>query len=406
MPMMESYNVELVLRALPTAPEGVVEISLNDREFKGRVEVGEARLTFDKEEGDLRELMETFLCSGVLLSKDGLALGRALAARLFAPQGLGPAWARVQQQRGHRPLRLELVLPGKASSLIDEIPFELLADPDDGGFWFRRPGWSLVRTFEGLRALRYQLPTGSRTLLAWANPAIQEDDGGISTLPEEGFDAHEVAFEREAKELGLDVRASLRRVTAARLAAALREQPETPLLSLVAHGDPCGGALLFHADEGTDNKGDGLLAHDLAKYCRDGGVKVTLLWSCHGARRHVDRSSVAAALLDPERGDGAAVVASPAALEADKTALLVGSLLRSLRDVAGGNLERALAEARHALAGDDLQVGGPCLLCAPVRRAFGDFRGHGRAAVRCAPARCAAARGGGSRGEALVPRAG
>ncbi|MFO0602705.1 MAG: tetratricopeptide repeat protein [Polyangiales bacterium] len=361
----EPYSVELTVRHLPTAPEGVVELVLDDRQVSGRVTVAPARLRFD--EPALRDIAATFLRGDVLRHAEGLAYGRALAARLFAPDGLGPVWATLQHDRGARPLRLVLTLPATEAGrvAIDEIPFELLADEGDGGFWFRRPGWSLVRAFEGVPGVRYALPMKSRALLAWANPSLPDDLGNAHTLPAAVFDAHEEAFAREAGALGCAVRPHLGRATADGLAAALRDRPETPLLSLVAHGDPRGGALVLHADDGGD-EGRGLLAHDLAKRCRDGGVKVTLLWSCHGARRHVDRSSVAAALLDPAHGDGAAVVASHAALVADRTARLVGPLLRSLRDVAEGDLERALAEARHALDGDDLQWAAPVYYARPL----------------------------------------
>ncbi|MCY1009322.1 AAA family ATPase [Nannocystis pusilla] len=201
---------------------------------------------------------------------------------------------------------------------------------------------------------------------------VELDSGTTTKLSEAIFEAHEAVFMREATALGLSPRTTLRRTTYASLGACLRERPETPVLSLVAHGGTGGGTVVLHAADDSD-EGVGIEARTFAKVCRDGGVQVALLWICHGARRHAAFSSLADALLAPDQGNAAAVVASSAALVADRTAAFLGPLLRSLRDVAGGDLERAVTEGRYALAEDDLQWAAPVYYARPYQGASVSF---------------------------------
>jgi tetratricopeptide (TPR) repeat protein len=366
------YSVELSITPCNGAGSQLHDLTLTDHQYKGWVAGGSARLDFA--DAGTRDFLRAFLRGDAVLGSQGLAFGLELAARLFSPERLGADWRIINDRRAGRPLRLEIVLPadtdmaGSVAPMValDDIPFELLADPGTAGFWFLRPGWSLVRTFEGLRAKAYQLPRQGRALLAWANPLVERADGTPVRLPGALFDEHEAVFAREVTALGMEPRTTLRRATIETLGACLRERPETPLLSLIAHGDAGGGTLVLHA--GADNdEGVGLEARAFAKVCRDGGVKVALLWSCHGAKRHARRSSIAAALLEPDIGDVAAVVASHAALVAERTVRFVAPLLRSLRDVAEGDLERAVTEARHALGEDDLQWAAPAYYARPYQ---------------------------------------
>ncbi|MCK6588986.1 MAG: tetratricopeptide repeat protein, partial [Polyangiaceae bacterium] len=363
----EPYSVELWVTPRAGPGSRVFDLELYDHQRKGWAAAGVARLDFF-EDPETASFLNAFLRGDSVRVRDGLSFGRELGARLFAREELGQGFRVVEQRRGGRPIRMELVLPVNLGDdpsaprprvALDDIPFELLAD--DTGFWFRRPGWSLVRTFKDLPAVAYRLPKKGRALLAWANPLVPHEDGTNQKLDAKIFEAHEAAFERGVKEMGLEPRAPLRRATQEGLGEGLRERPETPLLALVAHGDARGGAVLLHASEGSD-EGTGVLARDLAAMCRAGHVKVAVLWMCHGAKRNEQRSSVAAALLDPEIGDAAAVVASHAALRANRTTRFAGRLFRSLRD---GVLERAVAEARHALAEDDLQWAAPVYYARP-----------------------------------------
>ncbi len=365
----EPYSVRLALTPVGASQSPVFDVYLEDLQVQG-IERGEARLDFV--EPHWYSFLDHFLRGDVVFHKQAVEFGLELATRLVGKDPIKKAWDRALQRRNGRPVRLELVLPqqlpclGKASGIaLDEIPFELMAS-EEAGFWFRRPGWSLVRTFAGLSAMSYRLPTHSRALLVWANPAVPKDDGSYSTLPQSIFDAHEESFQREAALLGMEVLPPGRRMTRDALATQLREGRETQLLALVVHGDRKGGSLLLHAKEEGD-EAESVFARDLGALCKSGGVRVAFLWACHGARRHALRSSVVLALLDPDQGDLAAVVASHAALIAERTTHFVEPLLRSLRDVAEGDLERAVTAARlGALTEDDFQWAAPVYYARPL----------------------------------------
>lgn len=364
---MEPYSVtlELVPAGAPGSP--VFDVSLRDHQVAGTAQ-GDASLDF----ADWRAVLSNFLRGEVVRHVDARAFGTELATRLLGQRAVKQTWDRALQRRNGRPVRLELVLPAvmpgvdAASGIaIEELPFELMVG-SDGEFWFRQPGWSLVRTFAGLPERFYLLPARSLALLAWANPLVPNDNGEVSILPPTIFEEHEAAFHQEAASLGMTVLPPCRRATREELSSRLSAASETPLLSLVAHGEGKGGALLLHADAGTDEP-ESVLARDLGAMCKTGGVRVALLWSCHSAKRHVLRSSVVAALLHPDQGDLAAVVASHAALIADRTPLFGATLLRSLRRVAAGDLERAVAAARHALPEDDVQWAAPVYYARPLQ---------------------------------------
>ncbi len=365
----EPYSVRLELTPVGASQSPVFDVYLEDLQVQG-IERGEARLDFA--EPHWYSFLDHFLRGDVVLHKQALEFGVELATRLVGKDRIKKAWDRALQRRNGRPVRLELVLPsqlpcsGKASGIaLDEIPFELMAS-GEAGFWFRRPGWSLVRTFAGLPAMPYRLPTDSRALLVWANPAVPKDDGSCSTLPQSIFDAHEASFQREAASLGMEVRPPGRRVTRDGLATQLRDGRETQVLALVVHGAPKGGSLVLHAKTEGD-EAEYVLPRDLGALCKTGGVRVAFLWACHGARRHALRSSVVLALLEPDHGDLAAVVASHAALVAERTTRFVGPLLRSLRGISEGDLERAVTEARYvALPEDDVQWAAPVYYARPL----------------------------------------
>lgn len=371
MAMPEPYRVELWLTPQKESDSRAFDVGLHDRERTGWPDTGSADLAF--EDATTRTFLEAFLSGDAVRESQARAFGCELAKRLFASDALKQAWEAIDKRRGGRPIQLTLTLPAVVGDeshapaprvALDDIPFELLADEGVGGFWFRRPGWSLVRTFDGLPTEAYELPKGCRALLAWANPRVLDTNGALAQFPQALFDAHEAAFEQEVRALDMEPRPPLRRATLEALGLTLREAPETPLLALVAHGHPKGGAVVLHATAGSD-EGVDVTARSFAKVCRDGGVKVALLWSCHGARRSRQRSSVAAALLHPDTGDLAAVIASHAALVAERTPGFAGPLLRSMMDVACGDLGRAVTEARHTLDEDDLQWAAPVYYARP-----------------------------------------
>lgn len=364
------YSVRLELSPAGAVGSTVVDVYLHDHQVPGIV-LGEAVL--DMGEGEWRSFLGSFLGGDVVRHKSARDFGVELARRLLGQGALKQEWAQVLSRRNGRPIRLELVLPkttaavGSASGIaLEEIPFELMADCE-GGFWFRRLGWSLVRTFAGVPARPHQIEVGSRALLAWANPQVADKEGNLTKLPTSVFDAHEAAFLSGATALSLEILPTCRSATRQQLGSDLRERAAVPLLALVAHGDANGGSVLLHESAGSE-EAESVLADDLGAMCKTGGVRVAFLWTCHGARRHALRSSVVAALLDPNKGDLSAVVASHAALVADGTAGFVTPMLRSLRDVAAGDLERAVTAARNeALPVDNLQWAAPVYYARPLQ---------------------------------------
>jgi hypothetical protein len=182
-------------------------------------------------------------------------------------------------------------------------------------------------------------------MVAWASPECPD------RLPQAIFDEHEEGTARAAEEIGLAMRAPCRSATPRSLEARLTEGGGTPIVSLIAPGDS-GGAVWLHADDHPaypDDPGSPVPAENLAASFRKGKVRIALLWTSHGA------GALARILLSPDHGDAAAVVASHAALRAERAAAMVERLLGALRAPAGGDFERAVSEARLALPDTDLQ---------------------------------------------------
>ena len=300
--------------------------------------------------------LERFLGGEPLSTADALGFGCLLRERLLSEENLERWWERLllRHRTAGRPLRVQALLPPGAGSRVSEIPLELLAD--EKGFVFRRGGNRLVRSVLRMRSTEVVLTPGDRAALAWANPVI-----GDPPLPLDPsvFALHEGYLREFAAAVGLEaVAPPCREATPQSFARYLAEHGPIALLSVVAHGDPAGGSLLLHLEGHPDfphDPGDPLRARDAARLLREAGVKMAFLWSCHGGRHHAAFGAVAEALLDPEHGDVPVVVASQAALRADTTVPLFGALIDALAGAAKGDFERAVQEARAALAEDDLQ---------------------------------------------------
>jgi hypothetical protein len=316
----QPYQVDLTIERDQGARAGLFQIALDDRErIHTRTATDAARLDFPAQRVrgstlTARRLLELFLAGDDLGLADALALGRFVAARLFQAPTLRQAWNDIGARRGLRPLRLELQVPDDDVDSIAEIPFELLAD--EHGFIFRRPGAVLVRAIQGMSVAEYRVPRQAGVAVAWANPACAD----ASRIGADILKDHEDAARAAAKRHDWPLHPPCASASLGRLESYLREVGATgaaPVLSLVAHGSPGGGSLVLHDDRHPafpDDPGENVSARDLALRFKHGGVKVACLWTCHGARRHPLAGSIAAALLDPQGGDLAAVLASQAAL--------------------------------------------------------------------------------------------
>lgn len=151
-----------------------------------------------------------------------------------------------EQNKPVRPLRFELVLPQPSndtpgSERLEELPFELLADETSP--LFKRPGWTLVRCYSEHLAKTYEIPRGARALLAWANP---EDSAPIAP---DVLERHRRALELHGRKLSWQVAAPCERATRRTLSETLRTA-QPAVLSLVAHGEAGGGALILHSTQG------------------------------------------------------------------------------------------------------------------------------------------------------------
>ncbi|MBX3604061.1 MAG: hypothetical protein KF788_02250 [Piscinibacter sp.] len=288
--------------------------------------------------------------------------GRLLYRKLLQePSDLAMAWQQAMQAARARAtgVRLEIRCPLDQASrwrdlALPALPFELMCD--EQGYLFRRPGWSTVRRSRGMRSrqLRWQTDPSARARVqvAWAN--VQRP--AQPPLDEALFLAHDRAVEMLAGSGRAERLTPLPAATRQALADAL-QQGKPHVLVWIGHGLDSGSGLLLHDDGLPGYPGDPgcvVAAGDFAAAVREGAVDLALLWSCHGAGtfRALD-AGVAEALLDPDRGDVAAVLASFSALDAAAVARLSKDLIEAWAH-GDGDLEAALARARARL--DELSL--------------------------------------------------
>ena len=359
----EHYRVELYITPESSEdPRLAFKISLHDRMYPDAA-AGDARLDLDQmiSEGlTARAFCAEFLAGGGG-AEDGLAFGRWLAARLFEDVSLACLWSKSATLRGSRPLRLQVFLPRGQASWVAELPLELLAD--DEGFLFRRPGHSIIRGISGFEKADAKIPRNSKATVVWANPKCARGPGRLpAILPATIFATHEATLARGAAAAGLDSLPPAGKATKRDWDMHLRRNAPVALVSLIAHGDPEGGRVTFHKEGHPafpEDPGEPIHASDLAHELRLAQTRVALLWVCHGARSDALAGAVAETFLDPLHGDLAACVASHAALRAAGTPHLSQALFDALANVATGDFEVAMSEARHALSEDDLQWAAP-----------------------------------------------
>jgi tetratricopeptide (TPR) repeat protein len=377
-PDRSPYPVELILSQKGIEkPDSRFDLTLRDLTRQGAQQAGVADLAFRETDplvdGTSAAAFLRLLDNAAARTSEGLAFGRLLLSRLLIDGSVKSFWQEIDSRRraAGRPLHLQVILPrglavaGEGVPDLSEIPFELLAD--DHGFLFRRAGSALVRSLAGMESAAVSLEAGERALLAWANVRLRGPD---SFLPEELFTAHETLLADLSSALGLTAVPPCAHATQESLSRSLEEHAPVALVSLVAHGAPVGGVLWLHEEGHPDfprDSGQRIAARDLALHLRRAGAKVAFLWSCHGGRRHRVAGAVAEALLDPEQGGLAAVVASHTVLRASATSVLARALLQAFSGVAEGDLERAVGEARASLTEDDLQWAAPVYYARPFQ---------------------------------------
>ncbi|MCM8662917.1 tetratricopeptide repeat protein, partial [Accumulibacter sp.] len=302
---------------------------------------------------------------------DGVArlYGQALHRQLLGNASpIHDAWqeATGAARQGAHGLRLEIRCPLDSASRwmgqpLSALPFELLCD--ERGYLFRRAGWSAVRRTRDLasRAMRLGAMANApaSVQVAWANvkqPGAQAMDDALFT----GHDAAVQALDAQGVVKRLPPLPSASRRSLTDCLAGRRPH----ILVWVGHGLDSGSGLLLHDGDSPaypSDPGRVVAASDFALTVRQGQVDVALLWSCHGAGtfRPLD-VSVAEALLDPDRGDVAAVLASFAALDAAAVSKLSKDLIAAWGQ-AGSDLEAALARARAELDEGSLTWARPVL---------------------------------------------
>ncbi len=307
-----------------------------------------------------------------LTERDGLQFGQWLHDLLFpASSEQRQTWDEVcaRAMRESRPVRLQVSFADLAQKehrgLLATLPYELLAT--SGSFLFRRKHWSIVRAFRGLDGATFELEPGHHIGLMWANPK-----SGDSKLPPALFDKHESHIATHGTSLGFHVQQPRRQATRQTLqdmvTAHTKPLPSLDVLSIVAHGSP-GKLWLHHLGHKNypDDPGEPIAASEFANHLRSAGVKVGMLWSCHGAEPDSDFGSVVHALL--RDGGLVAVVGSQAALRAETatTPEFARELLNSLATTAEGHLDRAVSAARCVLPASDLQWAAPLYFARPLR---------------------------------------
>ncbi|HNC17320.1 MAG TPA: tetratricopeptide repeat protein, partial [Accumulibacter sp.] len=295
--------------------------------------------------------------------------GKALHRQLLGENSqIHQAWqeAVVAARQGECGLRLEIRCPLDSRSRwmgqpLSALPFELLCD--ERGYLFRRAGWSAVRRTRDLRSRAMRLipsaTTPASVQVAWAN--VMSSEGGA--MADALFASHDGAVQALAEQNVVKrlppLSGASRRALSDRLA-----QHRPHVLIWVGHGVVSGSGLMLHDSDSPEYPADPgkiVTAADFAAAVRQGQVDVALLWSCYGAGtfRPLD-VGVAEALLDPDHGDVAVVLASFGALDAAAVAKLSTDLLKAWGH-AGSDLEAALARARAELDTDSLTWARPVL---------------------------------------------
>lgn len=316
----------------------------------------------------VRQFLDEWRSGASGLHDAALHFGRSLYAHLFenTPGDVARDWAIVMHEAQGRGLRLELRFPeANAAQWLGQplagIPFELLCD--HSGFLFRRPGWSTVRRSSRVpsRPLRLHQESEAmpRVLVAWANVAHQG-----KPFPSTWFEAHDRAVQALADANRATRLSALPDATRRELSR--RVQGDKPhVLLWIGHGDHNGSRLVLHDGDDPDfpnDTGQPVEAGDFANAVRRGGVDLALLWSCHGAGPLQPlRAGVAEALLDPNRGDVAAVLASFTAIEASAAADLSAEMIEAWASGPNADLEAALGRAREELNESELTWARPVL---------------------------------------------
>lgn len=273
---------------------------------------------------------------------------------LLQPNDIGEAWRQALGQAEGRGLRLEIGFPLDSATLwhgqhVASLPFELLCD--DGGYLFRRHGWSTLRRSSKFKSRKpRRAPQDiclAKVQVSWAN--VQHNG---TTIAEEHFSAHDEAVAQLAQQGGIARLLPLPRASRRELSDALAaDRPD--VFIWIGHGLSAGDGLLLHNREHVrfpQDPGIVVSATDFAKEVRRGEVDIVLLWSCHGAGNYRTLDvGVAEALLNPAYGDAVAVLAAFSAIEAPVIAALSRDLIRGWVSDANADLETALAGARDCM---------------------------------------------------------
>ncbi len=372
--MNDSFLVRLAIKKPPRDSSGYRSynaiIYCPRLRMTGNGEHGRVRLPYDlkldipgmEASLSLGKFLEEFRKGEATVEGGGLQVGRWLYKCLFetSPK-VHEYWqkARALWEREGNPLRLEIVFPYPSAfkdsvANLEELPFELLANRDE--LLFRKPGYTLVRCYDEHSIKTFKVAPRARVMLAWANPKLESYESIAANVIEE----HKAAFEDVKATLDWEVAAPCENATREKLKVRLNEA-KTPILSIVAHGVEGGGALLLEAPEASTSL---LKPDELATLCKNGGVKVAMLWTCHGAKWRANTGSLAEALLNATQGDVTAVITAHGALNAADTATLARELLKSLAGPTQ-DLDQALFAARSELARGNIQWAIPVYYARP-----------------------------------------
>jgi hypothetical protein len=203
------HDLELHLRPSPAAegePSPLYDVFLFEPE-RSRLEAGVARLGFSADSASADErsaerFRQDFAAGRGVKVAEALGFGRLLLARLLAEEPVRRLWQESADRREARglPLRLAVVLPPGRAAAVADLPLELLAD--EGGFLFRRFGWSLVRHISGFAKRPARWNGRGRMGRAWANPPLGDPP---QAMPETIFLSAEARMGELGEALGMEV---------------------------------------------------------------------------------------------------------------------------------------------------------------------------------------------------------
>lgn len=288
----------------------------------------------------VRGLAKLSAASLKLVENDFAAYGQALSAMVFADANLTRAWqdARIALDRASLPIRLRLLLPPGCAAL-HEFRWELLTEPGGTTPLSTSPRIHFSRFLfsRDWRPVRLRSGQNITTLIAVANPTDLSSTFGLGAIDAPAF------IDPIAAKLPHTILPAP--VTLAALVDALKASPD--IVYIVCHGtiDPDQGAQLFLANDRNETElvAASRLAAEIERLPQP--PRLVVLASCQSAGFGEASTHSLAAQLSQSGVPAIVAMQGLISMTSMNQAMPV-FFTELLKD---GQIDRALAEARHAI---------------------------------------------------------